>query len=121
MRRNLLTIAIAASLAMLALAGCGPEPQAPLAGAAIGGHFALTDDRDRPFTDHDLLGQDRLQVARRNGLIAARTHGIHEARMHIPPPAWAVFVPPAAPADSRVRRQIFPIVGDRRQRCPIGG
>ena len=42
--------------ALLALAGCGPEPQAPLAGAAIGGHFALTDDRDRPFTDHDLLG-----------------------------------------------------------------
>ena len=42
--------------ASLALAGCGSEPQAPLAGAAIGGHFALTDDRDRPFTDRDLLG-----------------------------------------------------------------
>ena len=42
--------------ALLALAGCGPQPQAPLAGASIGGRFALIDDRGRPFTDRDLLG-----------------------------------------------------------------
>lgn len=42
--------------ALLALAGCGPHAQAPLAGAAIGGPFALTDDHGRRFTDRDLLG-----------------------------------------------------------------
>lgn len=42
--------------ALLALAGCGSQPQAPLAGASIGGRFALTDDQGQPFTDRDLLG-----------------------------------------------------------------
>jgi protein SCO1/2 len=47
---------VVALAATLALAGCGQQPQPPLAGAAIGGTFALTDDHGRRFTDRDLLG-----------------------------------------------------------------
>jgi protein SCO1/2 len=46
--------------ALLALAGCGRHGQSqpsPLAGAAIGGPFSLTDDHGRKFTDRDLLGR----------------------------------------------------------------
>ena len=46
--------------ALLALMGCGSRPQGPLAGAAIGGPFALTDDRGQRFTNRDLLGRYAL-------------------------------------------------------------
>ncbi len=44
---------------LLALAACRAQPVAdpPLAGARIGGPFALTDQNGRPFTDRDLAGR----------------------------------------------------------------
>ncbi|WBO22599.1 SCO family protein [Sphingomonas abietis] len=49
-------------LVALPLSGCGGSPdrrQAPLAGAAIGGPFALTDQDGRPVTDKDFAGRYR--------------------------------------------------------------
>jgi protein SCO1/2 len=48
---------VAVLAAMLALAGCHQHASPPLAGAAIGGPFSLTDDHGRRFTDRDLLGR----------------------------------------------------------------
>ncbi len=48
------------SLAFL-MAACQPPTEAPpLAGAAIGGPFAVIDQNDRPFTDADLKGRYAL-------------------------------------------------------------
>jgi protein SCO1/2 len=57
MNMRLLAAAIA-----LSLAGCSSEPAAapPLAGARIGGPFALIDQDGRPFTDRDLAGRYRI-------------------------------------------------------------
>jgi protein SCO1/2 len=46
----------------LALAGCSPAsaPQPPLAGAAIGGPFALTDQDGRPVNDRAFAGKYRI-------------------------------------------------------------
>lgn len=47
----------------LALSACGGQPPAakpPLAGARIGGPFALTDQNGKPFTDRDLAGKYRI-------------------------------------------------------------
>ena len=50
--------------AFLLLAGCHaaapPAARAPLAGAAIGGPFALTDQHGRTVTDHDFAGRYRI-------------------------------------------------------------
>lgn len=48
-------------LAAPSLAGCGPadRTQAPLAGAAIGGPFALTDQDGKAVTDRDFAGHYR--------------------------------------------------------------
>jgi protein SCO1/2 len=47
----------------LALAACGPSataPEPPLAGARIGGPFALTDQDGKPRSDRDFAGRYRL-------------------------------------------------------------
>jgi len=48
-------------LAALPLAGCGHQPaaQPPLAGAALGGPFALIDQDGKPVTDKDFAGRYR--------------------------------------------------------------
>jgi len=48
-------------LAALPLAGCGRQPteQPPLAGAALGGPFALIDQDGKPVTDRDFAGRYR--------------------------------------------------------------
>jgi protein SCO1/2 len=54
---------IAAAVLALLLAGCGaatPPEQPPLAGARIGGPFALTDENGRAATDRDLAGKWRV-------------------------------------------------------------
>jgi protein SCO1/2 len=54
---------IAAAALALLLAGCGaasPPEQPPLAGAKIGGPFALTDENGRAATDRDLAGKWRV-------------------------------------------------------------
>ncbi len=61
-----LALAFAAGLAFLAALTLGwfdpspPVARAPLAGSAIGGPFALTDQNGRPFTDRDLKGRYAL-------------------------------------------------------------
>ena len=52
-------IAIALCAGSLALAGCHAPPEAPLAGARIGGPFALTDQDGRAVTDRDFQGKWR--------------------------------------------------------------
>ncbi|HWI86336.1 MAG TPA: SCO family protein [Sphingomonas sp.] len=54
-----LTTAAAVTAASLALAACGQRPveTAPLAGASIGGPFALTDQDGRPFSSAVLAGR----------------------------------------------------------------
>jgi protein SCO1/2 len=42
------------------LAACGPRGEAPLAGARIGGPFALTDQNGRPASDRDFAGRYRI-------------------------------------------------------------
>lgn len=54
-----LLLAIAGSL-LLPLAGCSDAAQPPLAGAAIGGPFSLTDQNGRRVTDRDFTGKYRL-------------------------------------------------------------
>jgi protein SCO1 len=52
-----------AALLMLPLAGCGaggPPEQPPLAGARIGGPFALTDQNGRTVRDSDFAGRYRI-------------------------------------------------------------
>jgi protein SCO1/2 len=51
----------AAALALLPLAGCGRQGAAapPLAGAALGGPFALIDQDGKPVTDKDFTGRYR--------------------------------------------------------------
>lgn len=46
----------------LVLAGCSPAsaPEPPLAGATIGGPFALTDQDNRPVSDRDFSGKYRV-------------------------------------------------------------
>ncbi|HEX8384205.1 MAG TPA: SCO family protein [Sphingomonas sp.] len=59
---NIRSTLAAAGLALL-LAGCGaatPPEQPPLAGARIGGPFALTDENGRATTDRDLTGKWRI-------------------------------------------------------------
>lgn len=56
-RRASLILALAA---MLAACSAAPAPEPPLKGAAIGGPFALTDQRGRSVTDKDFAGQYRL-------------------------------------------------------------
>ena len=59
---NIRFVSAAAGLAIL-LAGCGaasPPEQPPLAGARIGGPFALTDENGRTTTDRDLGGKWRV-------------------------------------------------------------
>ena len=54
---------IAAAALALLLASCDaatPPEQPPLAGAKIGGPFALTDENGRPATDRDLAGKWRV-------------------------------------------------------------
>jgi protein SCO1/2 len=59
---NVRTVLAAAMLMALPLSACGGAPdrsKAPLAGAAIGGPFALTDQDGKPVTDKDLAGRYR--------------------------------------------------------------
>lgn len=58
---NVRTAFAALMLAASPLAGCGgpPSQQAPLAGAAIGGPFALTDQDGKAVTDKDFAGKYR--------------------------------------------------------------
>jgi protein SCO1 len=58
---NMRTALVALLLAALPLGGCGsaPSQQPPLAGAAIGGPFALTDQDGKPVTDKDFAGKYR--------------------------------------------------------------
>lgn len=52
-----------AAIGLALLAGCGaarPAEQPPLAGARIGGAFALVDENGRRFTDRDLTGRWRI-------------------------------------------------------------
>ena len=58
---NVRTALVALMLATLPLAGCsgGNQAQPPLAGAAIGGPFALTDQDGKPVTDKDFAGRYR--------------------------------------------------------------
>jgi protein SCO1/2 len=49
-----------AALLALALAACQASPEAPLAGARIGGPFALVNQDGRPTTDKDFAGKYRL-------------------------------------------------------------
>ncbi|WP_375427631.1 SCO family protein [uncultured Sphingomonas sp.] len=59
---NIRFVPAAAGLALL-LAGCGaasPPAQPPLAGARIGGPFALIDEAGRARTDQDFAGQWRV-------------------------------------------------------------
>jgi len=58
---NVRTPLVALLLATLPLGGCGraPSQQPPLAGAAIGGPFALTDQDGKAVTDKDFAGQYR--------------------------------------------------------------
>lgn len=50
------------SAVLIAVAACSPSPSAspPLAGARIGGPFALIDQNGRRFTDRDLAGRYRI-------------------------------------------------------------
>jgi protein SCO1/2 len=57
MNSNPLKLALAAALL---LAACGAKTEAPLAGAAIGGPFALTDQNGRTVHDSDFKGQWRI-------------------------------------------------------------
>ncbi|AHE56703.1 SCO family protein [Sphingomonas sanxanigenens] len=52
--------ALALLLAPLVLSGCGPSSEAPLAGARIGGPFALTDQNGKRMTDQALAGKYRI-------------------------------------------------------------
>ncbi|PXA84408.1 SCO family protein [Nostoc sp. 3335mG] len=58
---NTRTALAALLVATLSLGGCGsaPSQQAPLAGAAIGGPFALTDQDGKPATEKDFAGKYR--------------------------------------------------------------
>ena len=58
---NVRTPLVALLLATLPLGGCGraPSQQPPLAGAAIGGPFALTDQDGQAVTDKDFAVQYR--------------------------------------------------------------
>jgi protein SCO1/2 len=58
---NVRTPLAALLLALLPLGGCGkaPSQQPPLAGAAIGGPFALTDQDGKAVTDKDFAGRYR--------------------------------------------------------------
>lgn len=58
---NVRTPLVALLLATLSLGGCSraPSEQPPLAGAAIGGPFALTDQDGRAVTDRDFAGRYR--------------------------------------------------------------
>ena len=48
-------------LALVAMAGCvGKKSPPPLAGATIGGPFALTDQNGRRITDRDFVGKYRI-------------------------------------------------------------
>lgn len=63
MNKTLSALFIAASLAVAMLAGgCqkGPAEPAPLAGAAIGGPFKLTDQDGKPFSSDALAGKYRI-------------------------------------------------------------
>ncbi len=57
-------VASMAPLAAVALVAChpavAPQQKAPLAGARIGGPFALIDQDGRPFTDRNLAGRYRI-------------------------------------------------------------
>ena len=52
--------ALALMLAPFVLTGCGPSSEAPLAGARIGGPFALTDQNGKRMTDQALAGKYRI-------------------------------------------------------------
>lgn len=54
-----LLLALSACL-LLPLAGCSEDVQPPLAGAAIGGPFSLTDQNGRRVSDRDFTGKYRL-------------------------------------------------------------
>ena len=56
-----IALVAAIMLAALPLAGCGRQPatQPPLAGAALGGPFALIDQDGKPVTDKDFAGRYR--------------------------------------------------------------
>ncbi len=58
---NVRTVFAALSLAILPLTGCGTSPSQPppLAGAAIGGPFALIDQDGKPTADTNFAGQYR--------------------------------------------------------------
>jgi protein SCO1/2 len=58
---NMRTTLAALLLTVLPLGGCGQAPpqQPPLAGAAIGGPFALIDQDGKPVTDSDFAGRYR--------------------------------------------------------------
>ena len=58
---NVRTAFTALLLALSPLTGCGtsPSPPPPLAGAAIGGPFALTDQDGKPTADTDFAGKYR--------------------------------------------------------------
>ena len=60
--RPLLALLGALGAAVGALAGCGqgPAEPPPLAGARMGGPFALTDHRGRPFSSDSLRGKYRI-------------------------------------------------------------
>ncbi len=57
-KRHLL--AFATALLLLQACSSAPGEQPPLAGAAIGGPFSLTDQDDRRVTDRDFAGKYRL-------------------------------------------------------------
>ncbi len=57
---NVRTPLVALMLAVLPLVGCSrSQPTAPLAGAAIGGSFTLTDQDGKAVTDKDFTGRYR--------------------------------------------------------------
>jgi len=57
---NRMFLPLAFLLAAIPLAGCGQPQQPPLAGARIGGPFALTDQNGKTVRDSDFAGKYRI-------------------------------------------------------------
>jgi protein SCO1/2 len=57
---NRMFLAPALLLSLISLGGCGQPQEAPLAGARIGGAFALTDQNGKTVRDTDFAGKYRI-------------------------------------------------------------